>query len=108
MRAPVHDVDVVPPDELGAQSPVDGRVGVFDPAEGLVREHDAEAEGVVGGVALPQRDLAVGTEPLEQGRGVEPAGAAADDGDPQRGARASARGLAGIASGPAISGAASR
>ncbi len=46
--ASVDDVDVVPADELALQCRVDRRVGVFDAAEGLVGEDDAEAEGVVG------------------------------------------------------------
>lgn len=82
--AAVDDVDVVPPDELLLERAVDRGVGVFDAAERLVGEDDAEAEGVVGGVALPEGDLALRAEPLEQRRGVEPAGAAADDGDAVR------------------------
>lgn len=79
--AAVDDVDVVPADELALECGVDGGVGVLDAAEGLVGEDDTEAEGVVGGVALPEGDLALRAEPLEQCRGVEPAGSAADDGD---------------------------
>src|SRR5690606_30431081 len=45
--AAVDDVDVVPADEVALQGRVDLRVGVLDPAEGLVGEDDAEAEGVV-------------------------------------------------------------
>lgn len=65
-----------------------GRVRLLDAAEGLVGEYDAEAEGVVGGVALPDGDGPGGIEPLEEGGGVEPAGSAADDRDPQGGAGA--------------------
>src|SRR5690606_39833721 len=50
--AAVHDVDVVPADEVPAQRRVDVRVGVFDAAEGLVGEDDAEPEGGGGGVAV--------------------------------------------------------
>ncbi|AIA06421.1 hypothetical protein DC74_5976 [Streptomyces noursei] len=82
--AAVHDVDVVPAHELRLQRAVDVRVGVLDAAEGLVGEDDAEAEGVVGGVALPDGDLPARVEAFEQGGGVEPAGAAAEDGDLQR------------------------
>ncbi|GAA3294490.1 hypothetical protein GCM10020295_19130 [Streptomyces cinereospinus] len=79
--APVHDVDAVPADEVPSQGLVDHRIGVFDAAEGLVGEDHAEAEGVVGGVALPEDDLAAGVEAFEEGRGVQAAGAAADDRD---------------------------
>jgi hypothetical protein len=79
--ASVDDVDVVPADEVGLEGRVDGRVGVFDAAEGLVGEDHSEAEGVVGGVAFPDGDLAVGGEAFEEGGGVEAAGASADDRD---------------------------
>lgn len=82
--AAVDDVDVVPPYEFGLEGPVDHGVGVFDAAERLVGEDDAEAECVVGGVALPDGDGALGVQALEEGRGVQPAGAAADDRDPPR------------------------
>src|SRR5262249_5704411 len=60
----------------------DGLVGVLDATEGLVGEDDPEAEGVVGGVALPHGDLVVRAELLRQRREVQPAGAATDDRDP--------------------------
>ncbi len=72
-------VDVVPADELAPQRLVDDGVGVFDAAEGLVGEDHAEAEGLVGGVAFPDGDVAGGVEAFQQGRGVEPAGASAYD-----------------------------
>ena len=56
---------------------------MLDAAERLVGEHDAEAERVVGGVALPDRDLVRRVELLAQRGEVEPARAAADDGDAQ-------------------------
>ncbi|MDQ0940092.1 hypothetical protein QFZ67_001797 [Streptomyces sp. V1I1] len=76
----VDDVDVVPPYELVLERAVDDGVGVLDPAESLVGEDDAEAEGVVGGVALPDGDVAFGAEPLEQRGGIQPTGPTADDG----------------------------
>ncbi|CAM5595952.1 hypothetical protein SGLAM104S_07864 [Streptomyces glaucescens] len=79
--APVGDVDVVPADEVPLEGLEDERVGVFDAAEGLVGEDDAEAEGVGGGVAFPHGDGAPGIEAFEQDGGVEAAGAAADDRD---------------------------
>lgn len=90
--AAVDDVYVVPPDELLLERAVDRGVGVLDAAERLVGEDDAEAEGVVGGVALPEGDIALRVQPLEQRRGVEPAGAAADDGDAVRAAWTDCRG----------------
>lgn len=82
--AAVDDVDVVPADEVAAESLVDDGVGVPDAAEGLVGEDHAEAEGVGGRVPLPDGHVAARVEPLEQGGGVEPAGSAPDDGDPRR------------------------
>lgn len=90
--AAVDDVDGVPADELTAEGTVDLGVGVLDAAEGLVGEDDAEAEGVVGGVALVNGDRAGGVEPLEEGGGVEPAGPAADDRDAPHGGSAARHG----------------
>jgi hypothetical protein len=84
--AAVGHVDVVPADERVAEGGVDDRVGVFDAAEGFVGEDDAEAEGLVGGAPLPDGDLAARVEAGEQGRRVEAAGPAADDGDAERAA----------------------
>ncbi len=80
------DVDVVPARELPGHLPVDPRVGVLDPAEGLVGEHHAEPEGVVGGVAFVDGDLVPHAEPPGQGREVESGGASADTRDAHRSA----------------------
>ena len=80
LAAVVH-VDVVPAGELALHLPVDAGVGVLDAAEGLVGEHHAEAEGVIGRVALPDRDLGGGQELAGQGGEVEPAWPAACDRD---------------------------
>jgi hypothetical protein len=80
LPAVVH-VDVVPAGELALEPGADHRVGVLDAAEGLVGEDHAEAEGVVGGVALPDRDPVLRAELLGQRGEVEPAGAATDDSD---------------------------
>ena len=56
LAAVVH-VDVVPAGELALHLAVDAGIGVLDAAEGLVGEHDAEAEGVVGRVALEDSNL---------------------------------------------------
>ena len=80
------DVDVVPDRELGLHLLEHHRVGVLDPAEGLVAEHDPEAEGVVRRVALPHRDLVSLTGRRRQLLGeraeVEPARPAPDHRDP--------------------------
>ena len=77
----VH-VDVVPARELALHLVVDDRVGVSDATEGLVGEDDAEAERVVGGVALPHGDLVIGPELLGESGEVEPSRATTDDCDP--------------------------
>jgi len=82
--APEVDVDVVPAGELLLHLPVDARVGVLDPPEGLVGEHHAEPEGVVGGVPLPDGDLVLRLEMLGERREVETAWPAADHSDAHR------------------------
>ena len=77
-----RDVDVGPAGEAALHPLVHDAVGALDAAEGLVGEDDAEAEGVVGGVALPDGDLVGRVERLHQRGEVEPARAAADDRDP--------------------------
>jgi hypothetical protein len=54
----VHDVEVIPEDGVLAELLVDASVGVAEVAEGLLREHDAPAERLVGRVALEDRDVA--------------------------------------------------
>ena len=78
------DVDVGPAGESAFHLPVHDRVGALDPAEGLVGEHDAEAEGVLGGVALPHGHLVGRVELLHQGGEVQAPGAAARDRDLHR------------------------
>src|SRR6266516_5895883 len=80
--AALVDVDVVPAGELPLHAGIDRRVGVLDAAQRLVGEHHAEAEGVVGGVALPHRDLVCRVELLGERCEVEAAGAATDHRDP--------------------------
>ena len=79
--AAVVDVDVVPAGELPLHRGIHSLVRVLDPAERLVGEHHAEAEGVVGGVALPDGDLVGRVELHGEGGEVETARAAADDRD---------------------------
>jgi hypothetical protein len=77
------DVDVVPDREVLAQALEEGGVGVLDPAERLVGEDNAEAERVVGGVPLPDVDLVLRVEQLDERRQVETRGSTADDCDSQ-------------------------
>ncbi len=79
--AAVADVDVGPARELGRHGLVDLPVGLGDPVERLVGEDDAEAEGVVGGVPLPDGDLPVRGELLGEGREVQSAGPSSYDCD---------------------------
>jgi hypothetical protein len=76
----VH-VDVVPDCKVPCEPFVEGCVGVFYAAQRLVREDDTEPECVVGSVPLPDLDLVVRVEKLNQGREVKSRGPASDDGD---------------------------
>ena len=69
----VH-VDVVPAGELALHRAVDRRIGVLDAAQGLVREHHAEAERVVGRVPLPDGDLVPGPSCLARAAKYSPPG----------------------------------
>ena len=89
----VH-VDVVPGCKVLREPLVETGVGVLDAAERLVGEDNAEPESVVGGVSLPDLDLIVGVQELDQSRQVKPGRPATDDRDvesrlrgPQVGAR---------------------
>ena len=80
----MHDVDVRPPREGALHGGEQDGVGLLDAAEGLVGEDDAEAEGVVGGVAFPDDDLAARVELLGQRGQVEATRPAAHYGDAHR------------------------
>ncbi|CAB4907363.1 unannotated protein [freshwater metagenome] len=75
------DVDVGPPGEAGLHPLVHDLVGALDAAQRLVGEHDAEAERVVGGVALPDGDLVAAVQLAQQRGQVQATGPAADDRD---------------------------
>src|SRR5271155_133313 len=72
----VH-VDVVPMVELIDDACMRGRVRFQEVAHGLVRKHDAPAEGVVRAIALENLDRRGGQGLLEQDRGIQASGAAA-------------------------------
>ena len=88
------DVDVAPSREAPRDRRVEHRVRVLDAPERLVAEHHAQTERVVGGVALPDRDLVARVQPLRQDREVQPGRAAADDGDAPTHAAARSAGTA--------------
>src|SRR5262249_6901452 len=71
----------VPASEIPLHLGEHHRVGVLDPAERLVGEHDPESERVVGGIALPQVYLVTGPELLGERGEVQPAGPAAEHRD---------------------------
>src|SRR3989441_5888518 len=80
----VDDVDVAPVGEAAADRFVRRRVVVAERAQGLVGEHHAEAEGIVGAVALVDRDLPARPSLLREQREVQPARSAADNADLHR------------------------
>ena len=79
----VH-VDVVPMSEAVEDLGGADRVVRAQVVHGLVGEHDAPAEGVVGPVALHDRDLVGGIAQLHGDREVQPRRPAADANDPHR------------------------
>jgi hypothetical protein len=80
-RPPVVHVDVVPAGEVPLHLGEHLWIGVLDPAERLVGEDDAEPEGVVRSVALPDGHLVARVELLDERGEVEASRASADDGD---------------------------
>ena len=76
--APIVDVDVVPVGEAPDDGVVGLGIGVGEAVERGVREHHAEAEGVVGAVALEDRHVVAGIGLLHQEGQVQPRRSAAD------------------------------
>ena len=81
-RTAVVDVDVGPAREPLGDLRVRLGVGVLEHGQRLVGEDDPEAERVGRLAPIVDRDLAVGPDLPHQDREVEPAGAAADYGNP--------------------------
>src|SRR5947207_4331344 len=77
----VDYVDVAPVSEAPADALVGDRIAGLERIERLVGEHHPEAEGVVGPVALADRDLPARPGFLREEREVQAAGPAADDAD---------------------------
>jgi hypothetical protein len=75
------DLDVVPICEIVADRGVARLVGGLEDVERLVGEDDTESEGVVGLVALEDRDIEIRPVPLHQEREIEPRRPAADHRD---------------------------
>ena len=75
------DRDVVPIGEVANDVLIALRIVFCEIVEGFVGKHHAEAEGVVGTIALEHGDLRVRTLLLEQDREVEARRPAADDRD---------------------------
>jgi len=61
----VH-VDVVPRREILGQPLVESGVCVFDAAQRFVGKDDPEPKGVVGGISLPDLDLVLRIQQLDQ------------------------------------------
>jgi hypothetical protein len=76
----VH-VDVVPGGKVFGELLIESSVGVLDAAESFVGKDDTEPKRVVRGVPLPDLDLVLRVQELDQRRQVEPRGPAADDRD---------------------------
>ena len=70
--------DVVPVGEFLGDAAIARRIVFFEIVERRIREHHAEAERVVGAVALIDRDLGLRPLLLQQDRGVETGRSATD------------------------------
>ena len=78
--AEVHG-DIVPIGEFLGDAAIARRIVFFEIVERGVGKHHAEAEGVVGAVALIDRDLGLRPLLFEQDRGIETGRSSADDRD---------------------------
>src|SRR4029077_7336960 len=72
------DGDVVPVGEFLGDAAVARRIVFFEIVERRIREHHAEAERVVGSVALIPRDLGLRPLLFQEDRGIETGRSAAD------------------------------
>src|SRR6185437_2261196 len=79
--------DIVPVSELLGDAAVARRIVFLEIVEGGVGKHHAEAERVVGTVALIDRDLGLWPLLFQQNRGVKAGWSAADDRDFHEGLR---------------------
>ena len=67
------DVDVIPAVEGRGDFGTACRISLTEVGDGLVGEHHAPAERIVGTIALDDRDLCVRITPLHEQRGVQSA-----------------------------------
>jgi hypothetical protein len=79
--AVVVHIDVVPGRKVSVEALIESGVSVLDTAESLVGKDDAEPKCVVSRVSLPDLDLVLRVQQLDQRRQVEPCRPAADDRD---------------------------
>ena len=77
----VMHVDVVPGREILGEPFIEIGVGMLDASERFVGKDDPKPKGVIGGVSLPDLDLVLRVQQLDQGRQVQPRRPAADDCD---------------------------
>ena len=73
--------DIVPIGELLRDAPVAQGIVFLEIIQRRVRKHHAKAEGIIGAVALVNRDLGLGALLLQQDRGIETGRTSADDRD---------------------------
>ncbi len=78
LAAEMH-IDIVPDCKVLREALVESSVGILDAAERLVGKDDPEPESVVCSISLPDLDLVVWFQDLDQRRQVEPRRPAADD-----------------------------
>ncbi|HEX9099810.1 MAG TPA: hypothetical protein VF956_10025 [Candidatus Dormibacteraeota bacterium] len=59
-------IDVVPDRKVLRESLIESGVGILDAAERLVGKDDPEPEGLVSGISLPDLDLVVWVQQLDE------------------------------------------
>ena len=80
-RAAEMHGDIVPIGEFLGDAAIARRIVFFEIVQRRVGKHHAEAEGIVGAVALIDRDIGLRPLFLEQDRRIEPSRSTADDRD---------------------------
>jgi hypothetical protein len=76
-------VDVVPDRKVLRQPLVETSVCMLDSAERLVGKDDPEPKGVVCSISLPDLDLVVWIQQLDERRQIEPGRPTTDDREPE-------------------------
>ena len=75
------NIDVIPVGELLGHLFMDLWIGEANAGEGLIAKNDSKAESVERLIPLPDRDLVMRLDLLEQAREVETSGASSDHGN---------------------------